>query len=269
VSHVRPRQRCLGPPNPARRRCAGADADRSRAARALPRPARAASRRVRGSPLPPFRRRGRVSRQGVAGPADSARPARPARPADPPSLLLLPFVVRELASMRVLILGAYRDVDPIVGEPLSEMLATVVREPTARRIALVGLSEESVAEYVELAASELASPEFAATLHEETDGNPLFMVEAVRLLAQEGPPPDASRGGIAIPQSVRDVISRRLAHLSEECRQMLTLASVLGREFELATLGRLTGVPEDELLETLDEAMLERVLSDVPGTTGR
>src|SRR5262249_53189998 len=110
--------------------------------------------------------------------------------ADTPSLLLLQFVVRELASMRVLILRAYRDVDRIGGERLSEMLATVVREPTARRIALVGLSEESVAEYVEVAASELASPEFAATLHEETDGNPLFMVEAVRLLAQEGPPPD-------------------------------------------------------------------------------
>jgi tetratricopeptide (TPR) repeat protein len=120
-----------------------------------------------------------------------------------------------------------------------------------------------------LAASELASPELAATLHEETDGNPLFVVETVRLLALEGLPPDASGAGIAIPQSVRDVISRRLAHLSEKCRRMLTLASVLGREFELAPLARLTGMSEDELLETLDEAMTEGFVSDIPGTTGR
>jgi tetratricopeptide (TPR) repeat protein len=149
------------------------------------------------------------------------------------------------------------------------MLATVAREPLARRIALVGLSEESVAEYVELSASELASPEFTAPLSEETDGNPLFIVETVRLLAQEGLSADAGRAGIAIPQTLRDVISRRLARLSGECRQMLTLASVLGREFELVTLARLTGVSENELLETLDEAMKERVVSDVPGTTGR
>ena len=106
--------------------------------------------------------------------------------ADAPSLLLLRFLARELGSTRMLLLGAYRDVDPIPGQPLTEMLAEVAREPVTRRLSLGGLSEREVAEYVELTASEIASPELVAALHEETEGNPLFVGEIVRLLSVEG-----------------------------------------------------------------------------------
>src|SRR6266550_146559 len=181
--------------------------------------------------------------------------------ADAPSLLLLQYLARELGSTRMLLLGAFRDVDPTPAHALASMLVEVAREPVTTRISLTGLSEHDVAEYVQLAASELATPELIATLHEETDGNPLFVGETVRLLALEG--------RIAIPQSVRDVISRRLAHLGDECNRVLALASVLGREFALDALARLSGVSEDELLETLDEAMSARVVSDVPGGAGR
>ena len=76
-------------------------------------------------------------------------------------------------------------------------------------------------EYVELTAAELASPELVAALHEETEGNPLFVTETVRLLALEGLERGAAETEIAIPQSVRDVIARRLSHLSEECNRVL------------------------------------------------
>jgi predicted ATPase/DNA-binding SARP family transcriptional activator len=188
--------------------------------------------------------------------------------ADAPSLLLLQFLARELGSTRMLVLGAFRNVDPIPGQPLTEMLAEVAREPVTRRLALGGLSEQDVAAYVELSASEIASPQLAAALHEETEGNPLFVAETVRLLALEGLRPDSTAARIAIPQSVRDVIARRLTHLSEECNRLLVLASVLGREFALAALARLAGVSEDGLLETLDEAMAARILSEVPGAPG-
>lgn len=189
--------------------------------------------------------------------------------ADTPSLLLLQFVARCLSSARLLVVGAFRDVDPLPGQPLTTMLAEVVREPTTRRIALGGLSEADVAEYVELTASEIASPELVAALHEETEGNPLFVSEALRLLALEGLRREPSGVRIAIPQSVHDVIARRLTHLSDECNRVLVLASVLGREFDLTALARVGGLSEDELLERLDEAMAARVVSDVPGAAGR
>jgi DNA-binding SARP family transcriptional activator len=189
--------------------------------------------------------------------------------ADTPSLLLLQFIARELGSMRMLVVGAYRDVDPIPGQPLTERLADVVREPVTRRLALSGLSEQAVAEYVELTASEIVSPEAVTALHEETEGNPLFVGETVRLLALEGLRSGSPGARIAIPQTVRDVIARRLAHLSQECKRVLVLASVLGREFALVALARTSDVSEDELLETMDEAMAARVVSDVPGATAR
>jgi DNA-binding SARP family transcriptional activator len=183
--------------------------------------------------------------------------------ADAPSLLLLRYLARQLGASRVLVLAAYRSVDPVPGDPLRAMLAEVVREPTTTRLVLRGLTESNVAEYVELTAGHAASSDRVAALHEETDGNPLFLVEMVRLLAIEGRTPETA---LDIPESIRDVISRRLAHLSEECHRVLTLASVLGREFTPAALARLARVSEDDLLETLDEAMSAGVVANVPGT---
>lgn len=186
--------------------------------------------------------------------------------ADAPSLLLLQFIARELSSTRVLLLGAYRDVDPLPGQPLNEMLAEVVREPATRRLSLGGLSEREVVEYVELTAAAIGSSALARALHQETHGNPLFVGEIVRLISVEGVSCGFTASGhLVIPQSVRDVIARRLAHLSAECSRLLALASVIGREFTLAGLARLGHVSEDVLLDVLDEAMAARVVSDVPG----
>ena len=189
--------------------------------------------------------------------------------ADAPSLLLLQFLARELADSRLLVLGALRDVDPLPGRMLTRMLAELAREPVTRRLSLAGLSETAVAEYVERTAAALVSPELVAALYQETEGNPLFVTETVRLLALEGVQRGATEHGLAIPQSVRDVIARRLTHLSEQCNHLLELASVLGREFAQAVLARMTGVSEDELLEALDEAITARIVTDVPGAAGR
>jgi len=190
--------------------------------------------------------------------------------ADAPSLLLLRFLARQLGSARMLLVGAYRDVDPIPGQPLTEMQAELAREPMTRRLWLGGLSEHELAEYVELTASEIVSPELVAALHEETEGNPLFVGEMVRLLSVEGVGSESTAEvRLAIPQTVRDVIARRLTHLSEECNRVLVLASVLGREFALDALARMAGRLENSLLEVLDEAMAARVVSEVPGAPGR
>jgi len=190
--------------------------------------------------------------------------------ADAPSLLLLQFLARELHSTRVLVVGAYRDVDPVPSAPLAGALAAVAREPTTRRLALRGLNATELAEYVERTAGDAASAELVATLQEETEGNPLFAGEIVRLLMAEGVQPGSSDGSrIAIPESVKEVISRRLAHLSHEARRVLLLASVLGREFELDVLAGLVELSDDDLLDTLDEAVSARVVTDVPAAPGR
>src|SRR5205814_8651707 len=72
--------------------------------------------------------------------------------ADAPSLLLLQYLARQLGSTRMLVLAAFRDVDPIPAPALAAMLVEVAREPVATRISLSGLDEHDVAEYVKLAA---------------------------------------------------------------------------------------------------------------------
>ena len=190
--------------------------------------------------------------------------------ADAPSLLLLQFLARELASIPLLVIAAYRDVDPRPGQPLTELLAVAVREPVTSRLTLAGLTEREVSDYATLTAPGIVSAELVGRLHEETEGNPLFVGEIVRLLAIEGIPPAGTAGiRLTVPESLRDVIARRLAHLSTTCRRVLALASVLGREFALAPLARIAGVSEDELLDVLDEAMAARVAADVPAGGAR
>jgi predicted ATPase len=190
--------------------------------------------------------------------------------ADEPSLLLLQFLARQLNESRLLVIGAYRDVDPSPTDPLTAALTELAREPVTRSLALAGLGERDVARFIELTSGEAPSEGLVTTIHEETEGNPLFVGEIVRLLAAEGGLDDAvAAPRLAIPQTVRDVIARRLRHLSQECNRVLVLASVLGREFALDALARAGGTSTDELLDTLDEAMAYRVVSDVPGSPDR
>jgi eukaryotic-like serine/threonine-protein kinase len=192
--------------------------------------------------------------------------------ADEPSLLLLRFVAAGLHSSRILVVATYRDVDPTVRGPLASTVAELVRERVTHRVHLGGLTEEDVGRFIELNAATTSGAELVAAIHEETEGNALFVGEVVRLLAAEGRLEEADGGALSalgIPQGVREVIGRRLGHLSEECTQVLTLASILGREFRLDVLERLSELRADRLLDLLDEAVSARLLSGVPGSLGR
>jgi DNA-binding SARP family transcriptional activator len=191
--------------------------------------------------------------------------------ADASSLLLLTFVARALPRSRVLVLAAYRDVDPPPGPRLRGTLGELAREPATRRLALAGLSEQEVAVYLRLTAPDMAtSPELRALLYDETEGNPLFVAEVVRLLVEEGrSPADVRSARLAVPQTIREVIGRRLSQLSDRCHDLLVLASVLGREFALDALAIAGQAPEDEVLDALDEAMAAHLAVGAPGTPGR
>jgi tetratricopeptide (TPR) repeat protein len=189
--------------------------------------------------------------------------------ADEPSLVLLQFVARELASSRLLVVGAYRDVDPVLREPLASAVAVLVREPVAGRIALSGLAEHDVADYIELATGERPDEDLVGAIHVKTEGNPLFVGEIVRLLAAEGGLAEPADARLGIPRGIREVLDSRVGRLSPECRLVLVLASVLGLEFGLTELARSAGLADDELTDLLDEAAAEGLVADVPGGPGR
>ena len=169
---------------------------------------------------------------------------------------------------RLLVVGAYRDVDPTLRDALTAALAELVREAHTTHLALTGLTPASVAEYVELTTGIEPAPGLVDAIHAETEGNPLFVAEVVHLLAAEGRVEEAD-APMRIPPGVRAVIGRRVARLSARCQALLLSASVIGREFGLDALAALSELEPDELMDVLNEAMAERVLDDVPGAPGR
>ena len=69
---------------------------------------------------------------------------------------------------------------------------------------------------------------------------------------------------------MREAIGRRLERLSGPCNETLTVASAIGREFELDQLDRLIDdLSEDALLEALDEALAAHLVEELPGDAGR
>ena len=194
--------------------------------------------------------------------------------ADQPSLLLLQFVARELGNSRLLLIGTYRDMELSRQHPLAESLGELTRERLFQRVLLRGLSQQDVGRFIEVAAGVDPPAGLTEAVHTQTEGNPLFVTEVVRLLVQEGELTRESGARdswtVRIPEGVREVIGRRLNRLSQRCNETLTIASVIGREFELRQLTPLVeDISEDRLLEVLEEALSARVIEELPQLVGR
>ncbi len=197
--------------------------------------------------------------------------------ADHPSLLLLEFVARELAGARLLVVGTYRDVELSRQHPLSNTLGELTRsaEGGFQRVLLRGLGPDDVGRFIELASGVTPPTGMVAAVHRQTEGNPLFVTEVVRLLVQEGELTQENVGqrdswSVRIPEGVREVIGRRLDRLSERCNEVLTIASVLGREFTLEQLSPLIeDLSGERLLEVLEEALSGRLIAELPTSVGR
>ena len=197
-----------------------------------------------------------------------------------PTVLLLRHVLRSPEPMRLLVVGTYRDTELSRAHPLTELLADLRRSGGVERVVLPGLDTPAVAAFLERAAGHDLADEgeqLARAVREETEGNPFFVIEVLRHLTETGA--FERRDGrwvttgaieeLGIPEGVRDVVGRRLARLSEAANQVLTVASVVGAEFEPAVVAAAGGLAESDLLAALDEAVAARLVREAPGPTLR
>ena len=191
--------------------------------------------------------------------------------ADAPSLLLLRFVASEIDDTHLLLVGLYRDDGP-ENPHLTSTVAEVARHMATRQTSLAGLERPDVAALIQATVDVQVPPAVIEAVQGQTEGNPLYVNEVIRLLVAEGRLEDTDEATLAraeIPARIREVIGRRLGLLSERCRHVLSLASVLGREFQLDALARASGLPTDELLQIVDEAVAARVVTEMPAASGR
>ena len=180
--------------------------------------------------------------------------------ADDASLLLLRHVARAAADAPLLILGTYRATEVHENDALSAALAELRRARVLDSIALGGLAADDVAALIRGLGAELPQ-EVAHAVARRTEGNPFFVEEIVRHV-------DAG-GQLSVPESITDLLRRRLRQLGDRTQRVLSAAAVLGREFDLAVLERVSGSDGEALLEAIDAALAEHVLVAVPGVVGR
>jgi len=189
--------------------------------------------------------------------------------ADVPSLRLLEFLAQEMGDSQLLIVGTYRETELSRRHRLSDTLGALARTPYIVRLHLSGLEADDVRQFVATATGMMPPGWLTSAIHSQTEGNPLFVREVVRLLAQAGHFNDAAFGNsasptICLPEGVREVIGRRLNLLPPVCNEILATAAVIGREFTLDVLVR-TSQPrtEETVLEALDEAIAAHIVEEI------
>ncbi len=183
--------------------------------------------------------------------------------ADEPSLLMLQFLAQEIRDAAVLVVGTYRAVDMEWKPSLARILAEINRVSVSHRIILHGLPRVDVARFIERQLDEEPPASLIDAVYSETEGNPFFVTEVVRLLASEGklrPPVKASSWRIRIPESVRAVVERRLDRLSNDCLHVLQIASVFGREFSVTQLEQGFDLSSIDVLNAVDEAAAAKLV---------
>jgi len=197
--------------------------------------------------------------------------------ADAPTLLLLRHLAQAAWAGRVLLFATFRDTEDEVPQALAQTLADLRRSDDVVRMRLEGLSDVEVNEFVRRVTEGRASaelPEIARAISNLTGGNAFLMCELWRALLET----DATADGegelrlagsllaqLQTPESVREVVSARLARLAPATTELLELAATAGAEFELAIVRRGSRLQERELIAAVDEATRSGIIVELPG----
>lgn len=201
--------------------------------------------------------------------------------ADSASLALLHYVARNAKnSERILILATFRSEELTADakghtHSLTETLRSMKREDLFIEIRLPNLNQTDINKIAGEMIGGKLQREFAAKLVGESRGNPLFVVESLRMLSErkslvkENEEWRLAADEMGIPSKVRDIILRRLNLLKPEQKRVLDAASVIGERFDVELLGTVLGLDNLEVLETLDAVARSTSLVNVDGSSFR
>ena len=148
--------------------------------------------------------------------------------ADHGTITMMRHIARGAKQHRLLVLGAYRDVELDRQHPLADALSALRREVEYERILLKGLDQAEVGTLLSTLAEQDVNPELVLAISDETDGNPFFIREVLAHLVEEGKlyredgvwrNREGSIADLGIPEGVRQVITRRLSRLPRRRQQ--------------------------------------------------
>lgn len=188
--------------------------------------------------------------------------------ADQGTLTLLSYLLRRLHQAHLLIVAAYRELELDRNHPLADALVQWNRQRLANRLQLARFTvAETNTLIATLFGQQQVSGEFAEAIHRETEGNPFFIEEVVKALVDQGQIYWAGDHwerdeleNLAIPQSIKEAIGRRLNHLNKSCIDILHTAAVIGKDFPYVLLAAVSTADENQILDALEEAVAAQLI---------
>jgi len=181
------------------------------------------------------------------------------------TLRLLHYLARNIRAAPVLLVGTYRDEDVrqeagAEPHPLQDVMQRMSRERLFEHLTLSPLTrEQSDALVKQMLPGAPEDADFLASVYAETEGNPFFILEALRMWQEEGHLVYTEAGWrllgrpeeMRVPQRIHDVIIRRLQRLDGTSREILDVAAVMGRRFTVETISAALNLSKVELLRRL------------------
>lgn len=189
--------------------------------------------------------------------------------ADRPTILLVRHLARTPRPVRALVLTTLRDRESSHSPEAGDLLTDLVRQSeTVTNLPLVGLHGDEVAALLdtELVGSPAtaSTAAMAAWVSTASGGNPLFVVELARSLADSGTVA-TEPGSESLPLGLRELIRRRLDRLAPDVTTLLETASAMGPDFDVPVLAGATGTEASELDHALAAADFARLIKPVDG----
>lgn len=192
-----------------------------------------------------------------------------------PTLALLRHLLRSELPLRLMLLATYRvtDIEIDRTHPLATWVGDMQRIPGATTLQLGGLNETEMGQLVTAAVGhdlDAGQLNFVSWLCRETAGNALFADQILRRLTEKGDLKFSDDGWhltisldtLKLPAGIQEVIWGRLHPLGEQVNEVLTVASIVGFDFNLEVTAAVLGTTEDECLEALERAAAARLITE-------
>jgi serine/threonine protein kinase/predicted ATPase len=188
---------------------------------------------------------------------------------DRETLEWLHFLLRFDPQAQLLLLATLRPEEIGDDHPLQSLLAALRPRGQLTELQLEALNAPDTATLAAHIAGQEVGPDAVADLYRETEGNPLFVVETIRMSAAGTKGKEHRVRGVPIavhdshlPPTVQAVIAARLEQLSPLARRVMSLAATIGRAFTFGVLAQASQDDEDELVRGLDELWQRRIVRE-------
>ncbi len=181
--------------------------------------------------------------------------------ADASTLRLLEHAAQR-CNGRIVLMVLYRDTRIATDSPLVELVGRLSPLPSAETIDLDGLDVGDITEVIANLGGSHNNVGLAQRVRDQTNGNPFFATEMVRHVIASAPTTNGSSPA-SVPVAVQQIIHRRVAQLGTDVATALQAASAFGRHFELDLLAQVLAKDDFEVLDQLEIALADGLLTDV------